>query len=124
MNNKTDRKVRTSVDVVWPTTLYFTTADLIGLNPNFKKITLRVRLKKAVDELRSVAVIGTLKGLAGRPALVYTLTPVAKAAVDEAVANGVVLVSESELVKILDVVPSSTVPVVNSVEQTAITAVE
>ena len=54
-NDKTTRKNKTNLTIIWPAnTEYFTTETLHALNPNFINITLRVRLKKAIEEeLRS-----------------------------------------------------------------------
>ena len=116
-NNK--KKTKFS-EITYPNGGFFTIDDLFKLNPNTVSITLRVQLKKEVEELHKAAVIGTLKGSHGRPKNVYTTTPVLKEVVDAAQSSGVVLIDKSELVKVFEVssvkAPTPTTsPIVNTV---------
>ena len=106
MSNKTTRKNRTNLTLKWPsTTGYFTVNELFESNPEFIRITLRVRLKKEIEDSKTVAVIGTKKGSHGRPALVYSLTPVNQEVIDKARADGVDIVGDNDLVKVLEITP-------------------
>ena len=59
-NKKTDRKNKTNLTVTWPSNdTYFGVSDLANLNKDFIAITLRVRLKNALDE-GVVTQIGTI----------------------------------------------------------------
>ena len=65
---KTDRKNKTNLTVTWPTNI-FTIKELNEANSEFVEITLRVRLKKAI-ETGDVNEIGVLHNGKGRPRLV------------------------------------------------------
>jgi hypothetical protein len=112
MNNSkpASRSNRTSLTVNWPSNdTYFTVNDLVAANPQFVRITLTVRLDKAVKKDKLVACIGTLKGSLGAPSKVYVTTPVKQSTLDLAQNNGVELVSQSELMNVLTITaPQST----------------
>ena len=100
---KTDRKNKTNLTVTWPSTdTYFGVSELANLNNDFIAITLRVRLKNALDE-GVVTQIGTVHGGKGRPKLAFAMSPVTEAAVTAARAAGVVLVDKYNTVNVLDV---------------------
>lgn len=100
---KTDRKNKTNLTVTWPSNdTYFGVSELSNLNSNFIAITLRVRLKNALDE-GVVTQIGTVHGGKGRPKLAFAMSPVTEAAVTAARAAGVVLVDKYNTVNVLDV---------------------
>ena len=105
MSNKTTRKNRTNLTLKWPDSEYFTVNELFDANPEFIRITLRVRLKKEIDEAKAVAVIGSKKGSHGRPALVYTMTPVSQETIDKARTDGIDIVGDNDLVKVLEITP-------------------
>lgn len=67
---KTDRKNKTNLTVTWPTDSIFTINELHDSNKNFVLITLRVRLKKAI-EVGEVTEIGVLHNGKGRPTNVF-----------------------------------------------------
>lgn len=67
---KTDRKNKTNLDVTWPKDSIFTINDLHKKNKDFVLITLRVRLKKAIDA-GEVMDIGVLHNGKGRPTNVF-----------------------------------------------------
>jgi hypothetical protein len=98
---KTNRKNKTNLVVNWPNG-HYTVDSLFAENPDFIKITLRVRLNKAISD-KSVAVIGTRNGGKGRPKLVFTSTPVTKDVIDAAKQDGVLVENESTLVNIVAV---------------------
>ena len=100
---KTDRKNKTNLTVTWPSNdTYFGVSELTNLNKDFIAITLRVRLKNALDE-GVVTQIGTVHGGKGRPKLAFAMSPVTEAAVTAARAAGVVLVDKYNTVNVLDV---------------------
>ena len=100
---KTDRKNKTNLTVTWPSKdTYFGVSDLTALNSDFISITLRVRLKNALDE-GSVSQIGTVHGGKGRPKLAFVMNPVNEAAINAARNAGVMLADKFNTVNVLDV---------------------
>jgi hypothetical protein len=100
---KTDRKNKTNLTVTWPSNdTYFGVSDLTALNSDFISITLRVRLKNALDE-GSVSQIGTVHGGKGRPKLAFVMNPVTEAAINAARNAGVMLADKFNTVNVLDV---------------------
>jgi hypothetical protein len=100
---KTDRKNKTNLTVNWPSNdTYFGVSELTNLNKDFIAITLRVRLKNALDE-GVVTQIGTVHGGKGRPKLAFVMSPVTEAAITSARSAGVVLVDKYNTVNVLDV---------------------
>jgi hypothetical protein len=100
---KTDRKNKTNLTVTWPSNdTYFGVSELTNLNKEFIAITLRVRLKNALDE-GVVTQIGTVHGGKGRPKLAFAMSPVTEAAITAARSAGVVLVDKYNTVNVLDV---------------------
>lgn len=88
--NKTDRKNKTNLIVNWPTHgTTFSIKDLLALNPEFKEITLRVRVEKAIKKEGLVSIVGYKNAKKGRPTMVLSLSPVAQSVLDEAYKNGV-----------------------------------
>jgi len=102
-NKKTDRKNKTNLTVTWPSNdTYFGVSELTNLNKDFIAITLRVRLKNALDE-GIITQIGTVHGGKGRPKLAFAMSPVTDAAIYAARSAGVVLDDKYESVNVLDV---------------------
>ena len=102
-NKKTDRKNKTNLTVTWPSNdTYFGVSDLVNLNKDFIAITLRVRLKNALDE-GVVTQIGTVHGGKGRPKLAFAMSPVTETAINSARTAGVVLNDKYDAVNVLDV---------------------
>jgi hypothetical protein len=100
---KTDRKNKTNLTVTWPSNdTYFGVSDLTALNSDFISITLRVRLKNALDE-GSVSQIGTVHGGKGRPKLAFVMNPVTESAINAARNAGVMLSDKYNTVNVLDV---------------------
>jgi hypothetical protein len=66
---KTDRKNKTNLTVTWPSNI-FTIKELNVQNPEFVEITLRVRMKKAMES-GEITDIGVLHNGKGRPTLVF-----------------------------------------------------
>jgi len=121
MNDKPIRKNKTNLVVNWPATdQSFTINELAALNDNFIQITLRVRVQKAIEENRVVA-IGTKNLKKGRPQLVFALRPVSQAALEHAKASGAILDDQSRLITVMEVPASMTTITVNeTVKATAV----
>lgn len=102
-NKKTNRKNKTNLTVTWPSAnKYFTIADLLETNVDFIPITLRVRLKNAIDD-GTVVEIGTIHGGKGRPKLAFSMSPVTEEVLATARQSEVVLHDRYNTVKVLDV---------------------
>lgn len=86
---KTDRKNKTNLVVTWPTNV-FTIEELNNANPDFVNITLRVRLKNAIDD-GLVGEVGYLHNGKGRPRIVLACTPITDKHILEAKNRGCVL---------------------------------
>jgi hypothetical protein len=116
-NKKTNRKNKTNLTVTWPSAdKYFTIVDLMETNKEFIPITLRVRLKNAIDD-GTVAEIGTIHGGKGRPKLAFTMNPVTEDVLATARQAEVVLHDKYNTVKVLDVTSKPTeTPVETEVE--------
>jgi hypothetical protein len=99
------RKNKTNQSVTWPTTPYFTIAQLFDLNPKFVEITLRVRLANAITDGK-VAEIGWVPGGKGRPPKVFSLTPVQQNTLNKAKQDNINLVDNAE--KLVNVISVST----------------
>ena len=120
-NKKTDRKNKTNLTVTWPSNdTYFGVSDLANLNKDFIAITLRVRLKNALDE-GVVTQIGSVHGGKGRPKLAFAMTPVTDAAINSARTAGVVLNDKYETVNVLDVKAETDTTEHTDVESTSTT---
>ena len=102
-NKKTNRKNKTNLTVTWPSAdKYFTIVDLMGANTDFIPITLRVRLKNAIDD-GTVSEIGTIHGGKGRPKLAFAMNPVTEDVLAGARQAEVVLHDKYNTIKVLDV---------------------
>jgi len=107
-NKKTNRKNKTNLTVTWPSAdKYFTIADLMETNKEFIPITLRVRLKNAIDD-GTVVEIGTIHGGKGRPKLAFAMNPVTEDVLATARQAEVVLHDKYNTVKVLDVTSKPT----------------
>ena len=117
-NKKTNRKNKTNLTITWPSAeKYFTIVDLMGANKDFIPITLRVRLKNAIDD-GIVAEIGTIHGGKGRPKLAFAMTPVTEEVLATARQSEVVLHDKYNTIKVLDVTNKSNEEVSDSVTET------
>lgn len=97
---KTDRKNKTNLTVTWPSNV-FTIKELNAQNTDFVEITLRVRMKKAIDS-GEITDIGVLHNGKGRPTLVFVYGTPTKEHIEEAKCRQVILkdVSSVNVVKI------------------------
>ena len=88
-NNKTTGK-KNSVTINWPTG-HFTIEDVwqqIGGEQTMPNITLRFRVKKAVEN-KEIVIIGKIKPAIGRPRLVFSRANPSKEVLEAAKAAGV-----------------------------------
>lgn len=97
---KTDRKNKTNLTVTWPSNI-FTIKELNAKNPDFVEITLRVRLKKALDS-GEITDIGVLHNGKGRPTLVFVHGTPTKEHIEEAKSRQVIL-KESPTVNVIKI---------------------
>jgi hypothetical protein len=119
-DRKTQRKNKTDLVMTWPTNdKYFTIKSLWASNPEFVEITLRVRLKKAIEEEKTVVEIGCKNTGFGRPIKAFVMLPVNQLAVKKAIADGIML--NSQPVSVIQVTPSTPVTVVSPTPVTNIT---
>ena len=86
---KTDRKNKTNLTVTWPSNI-FTIKELNAHNPEFVEITLRVRMKKAMES-GEITDIGVLHNGKGRPTLVFVYGTPTKEHLEEAKSRQVIL---------------------------------
>jgi len=88
-NDQIDRQIvsnKTNLVVTWPTNV-FSIEELNNANPEFVNITLRVRLKKAIDN-GQVGEVGYLHNGKGRPRVVLACTPITDQHIIEAKNRG------------------------------------
>lgn len=100
---KTDRKNKTNLTVTWPSNI-FTIKELNAQNPDFVEITLRVRMKKAMES-GEITDIGVLHNGKGRPTLVFVHGTPTKEHIEEAKSRQVILKDAStvNVIKITNV---------------------
>jgi hypothetical protein len=104
---KTDRKNKTNQIVNWPgKDSYFTIKSLISINPDFKEITLRVRLKTEIEEGRIVE-LGTIHGGHGRPQLALAISPVTQEAIESAKKSDILLKDCYNTVNVMEITNKS-----------------
>ena len=97
---KTDRKNKTNLTVTWPSNV-FTIKELNVLNPDFVEITLRVRIKKAIES-SEITDIGVLHNGKGRPTLVFVHGTPTKEHLEEAKSRQVIL-KDSTTVNVVNI---------------------
>ena len=86
MSNKTSKKNAFTIE--WPTS-HFTIDDIQTKYPDAVNITLRFRVKKAVEN-KEVVVIGKIKPAIGRPKLVFSRSNPSKELLEAAKIAGVI----------------------------------
>lgn len=92
---KTDRKNKTNLTVTWPSNI-FTIKELNAKNPDFVEITLRVRMKKAIES-GEITDIGVLHNGKGRPTLVFVYGTPTNEHIEEAKSRQVILKDASSV---------------------------
>jgi len=104
---KTDRKNKTNQVVKWPSPdSFFTVKTVNANNSDMKEITLRVRLKNAIEE-GLISEIGVIHGGKGRPTIAFAMNPVSPTALDAA-KNAEVLLRDRYLVNVVNIKADST----------------
>jgi len=101
MSKKTERKNKTNLVVNWPVTPFFTLDDVFALQPDAKRITLRVRLSKEIEKGKAVE-IGCRTGAQGRPKKVFAFSPVPQITLDLAESQKITLVDKARLQKFVN----------------------
>ena len=86
---KTDRKNKTNLTITWPSNI-FTIKELNEANKEFVEITLRVRLKRAIES-GEVNDIGVIHNGKGRPTIVFVHGNPTAAHIEEAKSREVIL---------------------------------
>jgi hypothetical protein len=115
MSEKTERKNKIGLTVNWIKDDYFTIKDLMAANSDFKEITLRVRLNKAIEK-GEVVKIGDLMGGKGRPEIVMTMAPTLPAILEKAKNNEKIAIHKQDTltpVAQINALTANTTPVVN-----------
>lgn len=97
---KTDRKNKTNLTVTWPSNI-FTIKELNAKNPEFVEITLRVRMKKAIES-GEITDIGVLHNGKGRPTLVFVHGTPTNEHIEEAKSRQVIL-KEASTVNVIKI---------------------
>ncbi len=97
---KTDRKNKTNLTVTWPSNV-FTIKELNASNPEFVEITLRVRMKKAIES-GEITEIGVLHNGKGRPTLVFVYGTPTKEHIEEA-KNRQVILKDASTVNVIKI---------------------
>lgn len=106
MSNKTNKTSKKNLTVIeWPTAA-FTIADVGAKYPDLINITLRFRVKKALDA-HDIVTIGKIKPAIGRPRLVFAKANPTKEVLEAATASGM-LPFEDTTVTIKTVIPATT----------------
>jgi len=97
---KTDRKNKTNLTVTWPSNI-FTIKELNAQNPEFVEITLRVRMKKAIES-GEITDIGVLHNGKGRPTLVFVHGTPTNEHIEEA-KNRQVILKDASTVNVVNI---------------------
>jgi len=102
--NKTDRKNKTNLVVTWPIdNNWFTIKSLLASNPDFKEITLRVRIDNAVKKEKLVSIIGYKNSGKGRPTMCLAMNPVTKELLNKAYNQDGIQPPENKPINVLDI---------------------
>jgi len=99
--SKTKPTKKTSVVIDWPTG-HFTITDVQKKYPSIVNITLRFRVKKALDA-KEIVNIGKIKPAIGRPKLVFTRANATKEVLEAATAAGVLPMEDRTTVPVAEV---------------------
>lgn len=87
MANKTNKKNTTNIE--WPVDSHFTIDDVQNKYPDVVNITLRFRVKKAIES-KEIVVIGKIKPAIGRPKIVFARANPSKELLEAAKTSGVI----------------------------------
>lgn len=86
-------KKKNAVNIEWPSNSHFTVEDVQTKYPDVVNITLRFRVKKAVEN-KEIVQIGKIKPAIGRPRIVFAAANPSKELIEAAKAAGVLLNDE------------------------------
>lgn len=113
MSNKTSKK--SGVVIEWPTDTHFTVKNMESKYTDMVPITLRFRLKKAVEN-KEIVLIGKVKPAIGRPCLVFAKNNPSRELLENATKAGVLPIEDKK--------SSVTVAEVKAAKKTTTPAVE
>ncbi len=125
MSNTTNSKKNSTAAIEWPTG-HFTIEDIQNKYPDVVNITLRFRVKKAVEG-KEIVNIGKVKPAIGRPKIVYSRANPSKELLEAAMTAGVIFNDEPKAaitvaeVKSEKKTKTTVVPSVATVKQVAST---
>ena len=116
---------KNQIAIEWPTNTHFTIKELCKKYPDFIEITLRFRIKRALEN-KEIVVIGKVKPAIGRPQLVFTKANPTKETLEAATKAGVLppLESKATSVPVADVTTSTETPKKKATKATTPVAVE
>lgn len=97
-NTKSTKKNTTTIE--WPSA-HFTIEDVQSKYPSVVNITLRFRVKKAVEN-KEIVTIGKIKPAIGRPKLVFAKANPSKELIESAKAVGVLTFDEKSMVAVAE----------------------
>lgn len=86
-------KKKNTTNIEWPSNSHFTIDDIQVKYPDVVNITLRFRVKKAVEK-KEIVTIGKIKPAIGRPKIVFAAANPSKELLDAAKAAGVLFSDE------------------------------
>lgn len=112
--SKTKPTKKASVLIDWPTS-HFTIEDVQKKYPSIVNITLRFRVKKALDA-KEIVTIGKIKPAIGRPKLVFARANASKEVLEAATSAGVLPLEDRTTVAVAEVKTSkqTTAPAANT----------
>lgn len=86
-------KKKNTASIEWPSNSHFTIDDIQTKYPDVVNITLRFRVKKAVEK-KEIVTIGKIKPAIGRPKIVFAAANPSKEVLEAAKAAGVLFSDE------------------------------
>lgn len=84
---------KNATNIAWPTDSHFTIDDVQNKYPDIVNITLRFKVKKAVES-KEIVTIGKIKPAIGRPKIVFAVANPSKELLESAKAAGVLFNDE------------------------------
>lgn len=84
---------KNATNIAWPTNSHFTIDDIQNSYPDIVNITLRFKVKKAVES-KEIVTIGKIKPAIGRPKIVFAIASPSKELLDAARTAGVIFNDE------------------------------
>jgi hypothetical protein len=84
---------KNATNIAWPTNSHFTIDDIQNQYPDIVNITLRFKVKKAVES-KEIVTIGKIKPAIGRPKIVFAVASPSKELLEAARTAGVIFNDE------------------------------